>query len=156
MTSRYGRIDLPWGVAHFIERGNRRYPVGGSPPGTETLHRTWAEETEEGGLRVTGGSSFTCVVELSDPPRAWTLLPYGNSEDPRSPHFADQAALQSTGRLKPARFADEEVRADAASVVTVPLDEAERNRAALRARWRKRVEHGPARSGADGNRTEPP
>ncbi len=138
MMTTYGRLDVPWGDVHVIERGDRQFPVGGSAPGTQALHTTWSTPDEGGRFRVHGGSAFTMVVELADPLRSWSLLPFGNSEDPESANFRDQAAMQETGELKRFRLDEEEINADLRSVVTVPLEQAEVDRERFRVRWKLR------------------
>ncbi len=137
MMTTYGRLDVPWGEVHVIERGGETFPVGGSPPGTEALHTTQSEQGEDGLLRVTGGSAFTMVVSLTQPVQAWSILPYGNSEDPQSPHYSDQAALQGGTGFKPAWFTKAEIARNLEAVITVPLAPEEAERAALRARLKK-------------------
>ena len=39
------------------------------------------------------GSSFVSVVELAERPLARTILQFGQSGDPTSPHWVDQAQL---------------------------------------------------------------
>ncbi len=46
------------------------------------------------------GTSYTCIVEFGDKLKSKSLLPYGSSGDPKSPHFFDQAALMSQRQLK--------------------------------------------------------
>ena len=41
---------------------------------------------------------------------ARNIIPFGESRDPDSPHFNDQAALYAAGRMKPARFTEAEVK----------------------------------------------
>ena len=49
-----------------------------------------------------GGQVMTTVVELTDPVEAWSIVPFGQSRRPESPHYADQARLYSAGRMRPA------------------------------------------------------
>ena len=46
------------------------------------------------------GSSYMCVVDFSDKVTSKSLLPYGASGDPKSPHFFDQAQLLSQKKFK--------------------------------------------------------
>ena len=56
-----------------------------------------------------GGQTSTQVVLLTRPPKSWTFLPLGQSDDPDSPHFDDQAEqLFSKGRMKSTYFLDKE------------------------------------------------
>ena len=151
MMGTYGRLDVPWGEIHVIERGDGRFPVSGSPPGTTALHKTGGKLGADGLVRVTGGSSFTMVVALTQPTKAWSALPYGNSADPYSRHYTDQAELQGRDALKPAWFGENEVYANMEAVLTVPLQPEETERTGLRALWkqRERLGNGGMESEAD-------
>ncbi|MGZ8312815.1 MAG: penicillin acylase family protein, partial [Allosphingosinicella sp.] len=52
----------------------------------------------------TGGNSFVAVVEFGDRVRARAVTAGGESSDPRSPHFADQAQRYATGDLREVYF----------------------------------------------------
>lgn len=56
------------------------------------------------------GHSYVGAVEFGDFPSARTIIPFGQSRDPASAHFADQAPLYAAGRLKSARFSEKDVR----------------------------------------------
>ena len=153
MMATYGRLDVPWGDVHVIERGGRLFPVGGSAPGTQALHTTWSAPGEDGLFRVEGGSAYTMVVELAAPIQSWSLQSFGNSENPESDNYHDQAAMQATGELKRFRLDTEEIRADLRSALTVPLAPEDVERERFRVRWRlksaleERVEPAPEDGG---------
>ena len=139
----------------MIPRGDTTYATGGSPNQAEALHRTWAAVGEDGIRRVTGGPAFAMVVSLADSTlEAWSLLPFGSSEDPHSPHFADQAAMQATGSLKPAWFRMGDVALHVESVTTVPFGEQEAAVERDRAFWRVRLREMAVSAEADGGETE--
>lgn len=69
------------------------------------------------------GATYMGVFEFGERVRGATLLQFGASGDPKSPHFFDQAQLLSQQRLKPELFYWDEVRA-AARRVYHPGDEA--------------------------------
>jgi acyl-homoserine-lactone acylase len=52
----------------------------------------------------TGGNTFVAVVELGDSVRARAISPGGESGDPKSPHFNDQALRYTTGDLRTVYF----------------------------------------------------
>ena len=65
------------------------------------------------------GSSFLMAVELTpDGPRARTLLTYGQSSNPASPHFTDQTRLFSRKQWVTERFTASEIAGDPALKVT--------------------------------------
>ena len=134
----YERLDVRWGEVHVIERGESVFPVGGSPNGIDAVHATWSEFGDDGVFRVTGGSAFAMVVALDEQPEAWSLVPFGSSEDPESPHYADQAERQTDGRLKRAWFTPEEVATHAESILTVPFEDEEIERERMRVWWKSR------------------
>ncbi|MCA9311203.1 MAG: penicillin acylase family protein [Phycisphaerales bacterium] len=64
------------------------------------------------------GHSYVGVVEFRPPDeggvRARSIIPFGTSRDPASPHFFDQAALYARGEFKPVLFQHADVIAGAA------------------------------------------
>ncbi len=46
------------------------------------------------------GTSYMCIVEFGSKVKSRSLLPYGTSGDPESPHFFDQAVLMSKKQMK--------------------------------------------------------
>jgi acyl-homoserine-lactone acylase len=69
--------------------------------------------------QVQHGSSFIMAVELTrSGPRARTLLTYGQSAYPSSPHHTDQTRLYNAKRWVTDRFTEQEIAADPALTVT--------------------------------------
>ncbi|MGK4579324.1 penicillin acylase family protein [Kitasatospora sp. HPMI-4] len=59
------------------------------------------------------GSSFVMATELTPQgPRTRTILTYGESADPTSPHYTDQTVLFSHKQWVTERFTDAEIKAD--------------------------------------------
>jgi len=52
----------------------------------------------------TSGNSFVAVVEFAPHLRAWAVTAGGESGDPRSPHFDDQAQRYIDGKFRPVYF----------------------------------------------------
>jgi acyl-homoserine-lactone acylase len=123
LQAKYGSLEVPWGDILFLRHGGQEFPLSGGGI-FDVLRQAWG--TREGGrLSVHGGSSYTMVVELSPTPKAVSCFPFGVSENPASPHFADITKLYSQKRLKPVWFTPEDVEAHAESIEThvVPAQE---------------------------------
>jgi acyl-homoserine-lactone acylase len=59
------------------------------------------------------GNSFVAAVEFGPTVRAKAIMTGGESGDPSSPHFTDQAAMYSEGRLRDVLFTPQDVLAHA-------------------------------------------
>ena len=55
------------------------------------------------------GDGWVLAVEFGKTPRAYSVLAYGESRKPDSPHHADQAAMFARGELKPVAFTEADI-----------------------------------------------
>jgi penicillin amidase len=83
-----------------------------SPPLTAPVVQTIWSQT---------GNSYTQIVDLSDVDASMSVLPPGISEDPASPHFADQIALWVAGDVHPAPLSREAVEKVKVSETTLDI-----------------------------------
>lgn len=97
---RFGRWDVAWGEVHRVRRGTIDVPVGGCGGALGCFRVLNFEAQPDGRRAVNGGDGWVLAVEFGDPPRAYSVLAYGQSPDPASPHHADQAELFAAGRMK--------------------------------------------------------
>lgn len=122
----FGRWRVEWGEINRLQRPDSgvsgfsderpSVPVPGGW-GTAGLLFTFYAPGRPNTRRRYGvsGSSFLSVVELGRRVNASSVVPFGQSADPQSPHFFDQARLYARGELKPAWFQLSEVKANLAA-----------------------------------------
>ena len=61
-------------------------------------------------LISTGGQCVTSVVLLTDPPTVRSVVAYGQSNNPASAHFSDQAPLYSEERFRAVPWTMEQLK----------------------------------------------
>ena len=105
----YGRLDVPWGDVHKIKRGIQEFSVNGSNKKDQALRLTSVEDFENGTGYCNQGSSYMMLMVFSNPIKAFSSKPYGQSEDPNSSHFADLTELYCNDQFKPAWFTLDDV-----------------------------------------------
>lgn len=116
LASDFGSWKTPWGDINRFQRltGDIVQPFndgGPSIPVAFTSARwgslaSFGARTYRGTKKMygTSGNSFVAVVEFGDRVRARAVTAGGQSGDPKSPHFNDQAARYSTGNLREVYF----------------------------------------------------
>lgn len=100
----YGRLSVAWGDVKRLRRGSQEWPLSGDglgKLGMDTLRATSGDNFNEQKKLISGGGQcVTSVVLLTDPPTVRSVVAYGQSNNPASPHFADQAPLYSEERFR--------------------------------------------------------
>ena len=120
VQSAYGSLDIAWGDVFRLKRGTYDLPASGGPNGLGNFRVIDYEPDKTGHFLSAGGDSFVAAVEFSTPLKANVLLTYGNSSDPKSPHFGDQLELYSKNQLRPALLSLQDVKAQAVDTETIP------------------------------------
>jgi acyl-homoserine-lactone acylase len=121
----FGRWQTPWGEISRFQRltGNivqphddarPSLPVGFAPSLWGALASfDWSKPRKTKKIYGSTGNSFIAAVDFGPTIRAKALMSGGESGDPASPHFADQALMFSQGRFRDVLFYPEDVRAHA-------------------------------------------
>jgi acyl-homoserine lactone acylase PvdQ len=133
LRATFGTIEVPWGAINRIQRplsgasvtldtSRASLPVQGAPGGLGSVFTFNTEGLGEARPRNgTSGNSFVKVIEFGPTPRATSILNYGQSGDPQSAHFFDQASLYWRGEFKPAWFTRADVERNAVRKYEVKL-----------------------------------
>jgi acyl-homoserine lactone acylase PvdQ len=121
----FGAIDVTWDQFSRIRRGQIELAVAGSG-GVGSLAgaalRPTYGEVVDGKRYCSGGSSYGMIVDFSGQTKAISCLPFGVSEDPESPYFANMLPLYVERKFKPAWFLPAEVKEHTASEKTLATD----------------------------------
>ena len=108
-VDRFGAWDVAWGDVHRVRRGDVDVPVGGCPGRLGCYRVLNFREDDDGRRRAVGGDGWVLGVEFTSPPRAVSVLAYGQNSDDASPNHADQAAMFARGEMKEVAFIREDV-----------------------------------------------
>ncbi|MEW6208373.1 MAG: acylase [Acidobacteriota bacterium] len=117
----YGSESVSWGEVHRLKLAGLDLPVSGESGiygvfrvvtfATAADGRMVVGEAEPGKPLQGGGDGWVFVVEFSSPLRAYSVLAYGETRNPRSRHSADQAALFADEKFKKVLFSEADIRA---------------------------------------------
>lgn len=114
MRNEFQSVSTPWGRIHTLRRGPKEIGVPGATTG-EPIFVMSDGPLEEGKCRVAYGCAFSMAVKFGDTPTAVSMVPFGASENPASPHYADQLDLMAERRFKVTRFLEPDVQRSASS-----------------------------------------
>jgi acyl-homoserine-lactone acylase len=121
----FGRRLLPWGDINRFQRltddivqpfddTKPSLPVGFAPSQWGALASfDWSKPRKTKKLYGSVGNSFVAAVDFGPTIRAKAIMSGGESGDPASPHFTDQALMFTQGRFRDVLFYPEDVRAHA-------------------------------------------
>lgn len=126
LAKKWGTWRVKWGEMTRIQRVHTSgsiepfsddkpsLPVAGGPGDpVGIVFNFYAPEARGQKRRYgTAGHSYFSVIEFGAKPKALSVLQFGQSADPTSKHYFDQAALFSKMEFKPAWFTLEEIKAN--------------------------------------------
>jgi acyl-homoserine-lactone acylase len=122
LTADFGSWKIPWGDINRFQRlsGDIVQPFSDSAPSIPVPFTSsrWGSlaafgaRSYNGSKRIygTSGNTFVAVVEFGSRVRAKAITAGGESGDPRSPHFKDQAERYTTGNLREVYFYPEDLQ----------------------------------------------
>jgi acyl-homoserine lactone acylase PvdQ len=125
MQNLYGTIEVKWGEVHRAKRGDKSWEVAGiGHNGLVTLRAIGTSDPDDKGVRyVQSGQSCPTVIFLKQPVFSYSAVPYGQSEDPKSPHYTDQGEnLFAKRKLKPTFYQKEELMKNLESIIELDID----------------------------------
>jgi acyl-homoserine lactone acylase PvdQ len=111
----FGKAEVRWGEVNVVERGGT-FPMDGTGV-FDVLHPDDGPQQADGTIHCDDGWGHLLVVEEGSPKKAWSLLPFGESENPASPHYNDMARLHGQRKMKPLWLTPEEILAHTESVL---------------------------------------
>lgn len=109
---RWGDWDVTWGEVHRLRSEHHDLPIGGCASALGCFRVLGYVDDDDGRYRVHRGDGWVLAVEFGDPPRAWSVLAYGNSDQPNSELYYDQAELFADNRMKPVAFTEADIALD--------------------------------------------
>ncbi|PXY40115.1 penicillin acylase family protein [Flavobacterium cheongpyeongense] len=123
--------DWTWGEVHTIEHEHplgkvaalrRLFNVGpfAAPGSNEVINNQFFGYNDEGKYYVKGGPSTRRVVDFSDIENSWSILPTGQSGNPFSKHYDDQAEMYNAGKFRKMKLNKEEILKTSTKLVFNP------------------------------------
>jgi penicillin amidase len=90
------------------------------PGSTEVINNLFFNFTDTGEYQVKGGPSTRRVIDFSDIENSMSILPTGQSGNPFSKHYNDQAEMYNTGKFRKMKMNKEEIVKTSTKLVFLP------------------------------------
>ncbi len=127
LESDFGTWRVPWGEVNRLQRvhtsgslepfsdAKPSLPVAGAPGSPVGIIFAFATRRVPGQKRAYGisGNTYVAVVEFGRKLNARSIVTFGQSANPESKHFFDQAPIYAKGEFKPVWFYKNDVKANA-------------------------------------------
>lgn len=125
--------DWKWEKVHTVEH---EHPLGkiaalrglfnvgpfGSPGSNEVINNLFFGLNNEGKYYVKGGPSTRRIVDFSDIENSWSILPTGQSGNPFSKHYSDQAEMYNEGKFRKMKLNKDEIIKTSTKLVLKPKE----------------------------------
>ncbi|MEF9919097.1 MAG: penicillin acylase family protein, partial [Eubacterium sp.] len=123
--------DWNWSKVHTVEHEHplgkvaalrKLFNVGpfASPGTNEVINNLFFGFNKEGQYHVKGGPSTRRVVDFADIENSWSILPTGQSGNPFSKHYSDQAEMYNAGKFRKMKLNKEEIEKTSTKLVLKP------------------------------------
>ncbi|PXY44850.1 penicillin acylase family protein [Flavobacterium hydrophilum] len=123
--------DWKWGEVHTVEH---EHPLGkvaalrglfnvgpfASPGSNEVINNLFFGYNNEGRYYVKGGPSTRRIIDFSDIENSWSIIPTGQSGNPFSKHYDDQAEMYNAGKFRKMKLNKEEIIKSSTKLVFKP------------------------------------
>jgi acyl-homoserine-lactone acylase len=109
VTRRWGRVDVAWGEVHRLRRGLVDVPANGCTGLLGCFRVLQFSDAPDGKRVARGGDGWVIAVEFGREPRAYSVLAYGQSSRPDSPHHDDQLEMFGRGEMKRVLFSEADI-----------------------------------------------
>jgi penicillin G amidase len=117
-----------WGRVHMVEY---KHPIGQvallrplfnvgvfeAPGANEVINNVMYYYTDEAFYDISAGPSTRRVIDFSDIENSWSILPTGQSGNPMSKHYNDQAEMYIEGKFRKMKMNKKEIEATSTKLV---------------------------------------
>ncbi len=98
MLKHFGTLDVPLGGYQKLVRGDKEIPIFGLP---DVVTAMASVPHRDGKVKVVSGESYIELVRFTEKgPEIESIISYGSSDHPESPHFGDQMELYASFKTK--------------------------------------------------------
>ncbi|KAF2509905.1 penicillin acylase family protein [Flavobacterium foetidum] len=123
--------DWKWGTVHTVEH---EHPLGKvkvlrgifnvgpfeSAGSNEVINNLFFGFNDDGKYYVKGGPSTRRIVDFADIENSWSILPTGQSGNPFSKHYDDQAEMYNAGKFRKMKLNKEEIVKTSTKLILKP------------------------------------
>ncbi len=107
LLKHHNSIEVPLGQLQRHIRGEVNLPVGGAP---DVLAAIYSKPHKKGQYKIFAGESYIQLVQYAkDGIHIESVVPYGSSAHPESPHFSDQMEMYTRQQTKVMTFDKEKI-----------------------------------------------